>query len=128
MSSSFSRRDFIKLAGLGFAGSIVVPNWRLFDLNSFPQSDRLGRVCNGVAMLKAKPDYDSETLDTLYEDSVVPWLREVRGAWKWRNNQRWVETPDGYIWSPQVQPVRNVTNTPIDTLCLRKVCANYVST
>ncbi|HSB65010.1 MAG TPA: hypothetical protein VLD65_00435 [Anaerolineales bacterium] len=47
-----------------------------------------------------RPDIDSQTAGTLYEDAVVPWLRELVGKNTFRTNQRWVETPDGYIWSP----------------------------
>lgn len=113
MNITLSRRDFIKIASFGAVGSLITP-WRKFlNIESFPEHERLGRVCDGTAVLKAKPDYDSETIGTLYEDTVVSWLREVRGAWQWRNNQRWVETPDGYIWSPQLQPVNNYHNSPI---------------
>jgi len=28
-------------------------------------------------------------------------------------NQRWVETNEGYIYSPYLQPVRNLPNTPL---------------
>lgn len=31
-------------------------------------------------------------------------------------NQRWVETPDGYIWLPYLQPIRNAPNLPIQSL------------
>jgi hypothetical protein len=48
----------------------------------------------------------------LYEDAVVSWSREVVGKNLYRANQRWVETPDGYIWSPYLQPVRNTPNSP----------------
>jgi hypothetical protein len=47
--------------------------------------------------LKAKPDANSQTLGIVYEDGVVEWLREVVGRNPYRDNQRWVETPQGYI-------------------------------
>jgi lipoprotein-anchoring transpeptidase ErfK/SrfK len=65
---------------------------------------------------KARPDADSQTLGELFEDSVLPWLREVAGTNAYRNNQRWVETPDGYIWSPYLQPVANRPNQPVAAL------------
>jgi hypothetical protein len=46
----------------------------------------------------------------LYEDAVVPWLREVVGSNPFRYVQRFVETPDGYVWSPLLQFVRNQPN------------------
>jgi hypothetical protein len=113
----FSRRDFLKLAALGL-GSLSLRPWaRLFSLTDFPQADRLGRVCvDGPIDLNALPDYDSESVGKLYGDSVVPWLKEVIGRWPWRNNPRWVETPQGYIWSPYLQPVKNEPNDPVDAL------------
>lgn len=52
----------------------------------------------------------------IYEDAVVPWPREVAGRNPTRTNQRWGETSDGYIWSPYLQPVRNVPNIPIKAI------------
>jgi lipoprotein-anchoring transpeptidase ErfK/SrfK len=31
-------------------------------------------------------------------------------------NQRWVETPYGYVWGGNLQPVRNLPNSPVSTL------------
>jgi hypothetical protein len=52
---------------------------RVFAIPDFPKSNRLGRVCEGKIEVKALPDYDSQTVDVLYEDAVVPWLKEVVG-------------------------------------------------
>ncbi len=83
----------------------------------FPQADLLGRAC-ATLEIKARPDPESATLGVLYEDYVVPWLREVSGLNPYYvfNNQRWVEIPDGYVYAPYLQPVRNLANTPISTL------------
>jgi hypothetical protein len=48
--------------------------------------------------------------------AVVAWQSEVVGRNPYRTNQRWVETPDGYIWSPYLQPVNNRSNAPINSL------------
>ena len=83
-------------------------------LGDFPQSERLGRVAVGMAEVYARPDHENAPVVTnYYEDAVIPWLREVIGPWPWRNNQRWVETPEGYVWGPYVQPVRNEPNQPL---------------
>lgn len=119
-----TRRDFLKLSAVSL-GSLALRPWN--DLNfdhfanglpEFPQSDRLGRVCKGMLEVKARPNLDSQTVGVLYEDSVVPWIREVIGdrpAYVF-SNQRWVETPDGYIYSPLLQPVRYLPNLPVKTL------------
>jgi hypothetical protein len=48
---------------------------------------------------------------------VMPWLREVVSespdGW---GPARWVETPDGYIYAPRLQPVWNQPNQPLTEL------------
>jgi len=116
--SSFSRRDFIKLGlfGLGSLSfrQIGVP----LTLPEFPPFDRLGRVAVGMVELKMRPDPESQTLGVLYEDAVVPWLREIASPQPVYifNNQRWVETPEGYIYGPYLQPVWNRPNEPVKDL------------
>ncbi len=120
--SHLTRRDFLKLSALSAGGAAALVALRPFeqpyDLPEFPQAERLGRVCRPFSKVdvKARPDYDSDTVKVLYEDSVVPWLREVVGKHQGRNNQRFVETPDGYIWSADLQPVRNQLNQPLEGL------------
>jgi len=111
-----SRRDFLKVAASGLGALGLRPWERLFKLPEFPTTDRLGRITVGKVEIKARPDYDSQAVSVLYEDAIVPWLSETVGPRPYRENQRWVETPDGYIWSPEVQPVRNLPNTPVEEL------------
>jgi len=115
-TGSLSRRNFLQLAAQtqgGQANRILINQLALSD---FPPGDLLGRVNVGSVELKARPDVDSQTVGILYEDTVVPWLSEEVGKNIYRTNQRWVETPDGYIWSPYLQPVRNLPNLPINGL------------
>jgi len=108
----FSRRDFLYFGAVG-VGALYSPirPWHRANLN-FPEADRLGRVAVGMVERKLRPDSDSPTVDILYQDAVVVWLREVVGRSPLRITQRWVETPEGYIWSPYLQPVRNHPNQP----------------
>lgn len=119
-NSPLNRREFLKLASLGF-GSLVFGfpvTQYTSNLVEFPSVDRLGRVCVGKVELKSKADENSPTVGVLYEDAVVAWLHERVGPWSFRNNQRWVETPNGYIWSPYLQPVRNLPVQPVESLPL----------
>ncbi len=113
---ALSRRSFLKLAALGLGGQAFRPWTRSLALSDFPAGELLGRVNVGRVDVKAAPDVDSQTVGVLFEDSVVPWLREMVGKNTYRTNQRWVETPEGYIWSPYLQPVRNTANTPLRTI------------
>jgi len=115
-SSKLNRRSFLKLAAFGL-GSLAFRPLASPQLSSaFPADDQLGRVNVGKVDVKARPDIDSQTVGMLYEDAVVPWLRELVGKNTFRTNQRWVETPGGYIWSPYLQPVRNSPNPPVGNL------------
>jgi lipoprotein-anchoring transpeptidase ErfK/SrfK len=95
-------------------------NWleKSIFLPEFPSAERLGRIAVGMVELKQRPDLESPTLGVLYEDAVLPWLHEVSGAKPAFifNNQRWVETPQGFIYGPYVQPVYNQPNLPVGQL------------
>ena len=115
-SKNLSRRDFLKLSSSGLAVIGMEP-WKSYSsYTDFPQSDRLGRVAVGKVDIRIRPDAESRGVGVLYEDNVVPWLRETSGRQPFRPNQKWVETPDGYIWSPYLQPVSNQVNIPVMTL------------
>jgi len=110
-----TRRDFLKLSALG-AGSLAIRPFAELTLPEFPQADKLGRVTVGKVDVFKRPDANSQLIGAFYEDHVIPWIREYVGAMPGRINQRWVETPDGYIWGGYVQPVYNNPNVPITTL------------
>jgi lipoprotein-anchoring transpeptidase ErfK/SrfK len=108
-----SRRRFLSMAGLA-AGGLALPAW--LPVSALPTSERLGRVNVGMAELKLRPDQDGPTVRPLYQDTVVPWVREVVGRRPFRINQRWVETDEGYVWAAYLQPVRNLPNPPLASL------------
>jgi hypothetical protein len=112
-----SRRDFLKLAGLSL-GALALSPLNKLSLPDFPTSERLGRVAFGSADIRSKPDINSSIVSTLYRDSVVDINREVVASVLDRNviNQRWVETPYGYMYSPLIQPVRNLQNAPMTAM------------
>ncbi|MBN2503541.1 MAG: L,D-transpeptidase [Anaerolineales bacterium] len=113
---SISRRDFLRLGGLTL-GALALRPWRNFPyLVDFPEAKKLGRA-TATINLRARPDLDANLIGKVYEDTVFPWIREVIGPMPYQPNQRWVETPDGYIWAPSVQPVANTPNpNPPETL------------
>ncbi len=113
--SRLSRRDFLKLAALS-AGALALRPLAKLNLPKFPQAGRLGRVTVGKVDVYTRPDANSQIVSALYEDQVVPWLREFVGFMPGRINQRWVETPYGFVWGGQVQPVANEPNTPVASL------------
>ncbi|MBI3160266.1 MAG: L,D-transpeptidase [Chloroflexi bacterium] len=116
LSSGFSRREFLKVGALA-AGGLAFRPWRqtrrLADTADAPL---LGRVNEGKVSLRATPDITAPEIGALYEDALVPWLHEVVGYNPYRPNQRFVETPEGYIWSPVLQPVRDEPQEPVSEL------------
>ncbi len=108
----FTRREFLKLSAAGIGIFALSPFNELYNPDDFNALGHLGRITVGKVDLKARPDIDSSTVSARYQDEVVPWLREVVGKNPYRINQRWIETPDGYAWAPEVQPVKNLPNLP----------------
>ena len=125
MKQNLSRRDFLKLAGVSL-GALAFRPPREFDLErfsasrrlpQFPESDIIGRVLENGIKLRNQPTND-ESLNTviadLAADTLVEWGRQVVGnVVGGLTNQRFVETPQGFIYSSVVQPTRNLPNPPI---------------
>ena len=120
--SSFSRRDFLKLTGLGLGAMALNPLKGTFStispLAQFPAGDRLGRIAVTPnfysTALRTQPDQNAQILRNVAQDEVVVWQREVVGTTSAGGISRaWVQTPDGFLYAPHVQPVRNLPNAPI---------------
>ncbi|MEW5939122.1 MAG: L,D-transpeptidase [Chloroflexota bacterium] len=112
-----SRRDFLKRAGLGLGALALAPMDKL-PSPQFPTAERLGRLAFGSAEAHSKPDINSPIVTQIYRDTVVEWIRETVAATMDRNviNQRWIETPYGYLYAPLIQPVKNLPNAPMSVL------------
>ncbi len=123
MKRNLSRRDFLKLAGMGLGAMAFRP----FNLESlytpkplpqFPNSAIIGRIL-GMTDVMSRPTNDSlqaSALGTLYDDNLVEWRREAVGNAVGLTNQRFLETPQGYVWASLVQPTRNLPNAPIPAM------------
>ncbi len=115
---AFSRRQFLKTALLSLGGMVITPSLgdlpvSASGLPDFPRYERLGRVLGGKVEVKLKPDEDSPTVKELFDDALVVWLREGVGSRPLWNDQRYVETPEGFIYAANLQPVRNQPNLPL---------------
>jgi len=117
-----NRRKFMQKSLMGMGGLILLPklNKRSLVLDEWPQGELLGRntVYQPSALpIRIKPAVESTVVRQLQEDEVVVWLREVLGESPvGRPNKTWVETPEGYIYAPSLQKVKNIPNTPVTTL------------
>ena len=124
MNHRFSRRDFLKLTGAGLGALAFHPtemmNFEVLSrpkrLPQFPSSQIIGRVVEHDVDLRSHPTNDpglNTSVAKLPADTLVEWGRQVIGNVINLNNQRYVETPQGFIYSSVVQPTRNLPNTPI---------------
>jgi len=127
MNQNLSRRDFLKIAGVSLGAlafrpptglnleSLSVPK----RLPQFPNSDIIGRVLENGIRLRSQPNSD-DTIGTVIAempaDTLVEWGRQVVGTVTGLSNQRFVETPQGYVYSSVLQPTRNLPNTPISEM------------
>jgi len=128
MRRTVSRRDFLKLAGLGLGALAFNPLDRaqrppasVTALPQFSQGERLGRVAVAPNFnsteLKPQPNEMAAAIRNVNQDELVIWNRSVVGTnVSGRSNRTWVETPDGYIYASDLQPVRNLPNTPVTAL------------
>ena len=127
MKKNINRRDFLKLSGIGLAGlgSLAFNPERLFNyqyfatpkpLPQFPASEIIGRIVDPDIKLRSTPLFDpgiNNEIARLGADTLLEWNREVVGNVYGLNNQRFVETPQGYVYTSVVQPTRNLPNTPV---------------
>lgn len=121
MRQPLSRRDFLTLTGLGLSALALNPFTRTFNrirpLPQFPQGDQLGRVAvtpNFYSTeIKSQPNSLAATIRNAAQDEVVTWNRVVLGSESFGTSKRWVETPEGYIYEPHLQPVKNLPNQPL---------------
>jgi lipoprotein-anchoring transpeptidase ErfK/SrfK len=118
-NKKISRRAFIQCSLLGAGAVSLTPGLFWSQLtNEWPDAERLGRNCTaGMVNMRVRPTADSPIVRPLYEDAMVVWLREVIGeAPPGVYNKRWVETPEGYLFLPNIQPVYYHPNLPLSTL------------
>lgn len=122
MTTNLSRRSFIKAAGLSMAGLAFGPlksthaARQAYTPGVFQPSDRLGRVLEPELEIKTHPDENSQTVGTFAVDDVVPMLSQVVGPKLNYYAQRYIETPQGYVYAPYLQPVHDQPNQPLSAL------------
>jgi len=125
MNHNLSRRDFLKIAGVSL-GALAFRSYRMpysdylaapKRLPEFPKSEIIGRVVENGIDLRNRATNDpnlNTSIGRLPADTLVEWGRQVVGnVIGGLSNQRYVETPQGFIYASMLQPTRNLPNTPI---------------
>ncbi len=104
-----SRREFLKVGGAAAAGIVLADADK-----SLAAEGRLGRVTEPRVPIHSRPRPDSPQVGSLDFDTVVTVYREVVGFGVYAHNHVWAETPEGFVWSPNLQPVRDDRNPLLD--------------
>jgi lipoprotein-anchoring transpeptidase ErfK/SrfK len=107
---NLSRRDFLKLSGLGLAGLIAPP--LNFDLDD-PFASQQGRVTTRIVWSYERPSFDAAKVRLCQRDVVLGITNTAIGEDIEAHNRIWYEVgSDGYVYSGNIQPVRTVLNQP----------------
>jgi len=126
-SNKLSRRDFLKMSafGVGIVTFHPVIKAAMKADSQWPENQQLGRVCVDELDIRDSPSADGNSVGKLQADDIVQWLKEVVGDRpQSRYSRRWVETPNGYVYAPSVQPVMNKPNQPVAQLPAAETAPN----
>ncbi len=102
----------MKLSAVGSASLLIQPSFGGQPAAPFPDSPHLGRALQAQTPVRSSPHPDSTTVASLDRDQVVVWEQRVIGEHPRRLSQLWVQTPEGYVYLPDLQPVKNLENSP----------------
>jgi hypothetical protein len=110
MKQKLSRRDFIKLSGLGMASLLVPPLNFDFQGEFIPQQ---GRVTTRTIWVYDQPAFQANPLKIYTRDSLVNITNTAVSDDTSAHNRVWYQIDTvGYTYSGNVQPVQTVLNTP----------------
>ena len=116
-----SRRDFLKLSGLGFLGAFLPKP----PLNSFWEGQgsasyqdvvesQQGRVASRLVWLYAKPSFNAGRVKMYWFDSILTITDVAVSDDLGDYNRVWYQIGDeGYAYSGTLQPVRTLLNEPM---------------
>jgi hypothetical protein len=109
-TEKISRRDFLKLSGLGLAGLFAPPlNFHFDD----PFTDLLGRVTTRMIWMYDQPSSAATQVKFCQRDSLLTITNTTISDDVTSHNRVWYQIgTEGFVYSGYVQPVRTILNTP----------------
>jgi lipoprotein-anchoring transpeptidase ErfK/SrfK len=109
-SEKISRRDFLKLSGLGLAGLFTPPlNFHFDD----PFTDVLGRVTTRMIWMYDHPSSEATRVKFCQRDALLNITNTTVSDDVTAHNRVWYEIgTEGFVYSGYVQPVRTILNMP----------------
>ena len=123
------------MAGLAAVGAALPPLWlagpRRDPAADWPEGPgiRLGRGAIGWgAPILSRPHPEGKELGHVFPDDVVRIMREVVGLGMAYHTHVWFELEEGFVYSPYLQPVYNLPQTPLTGAARKSVGgARYAS-
>lgn len=114
--NSFSRRDFLKLSGLGLAGLLAPPLNFHFDKDD-PFDAQQGRVTTRMVWMYNRPSLDADKVKICYRDMLLSIWNTAISDDATATNRVWYQIgkankTEGFVYSGNIQPVRTILNTP----------------
>lgn len=117
MAKSLTRKEFLKLMGLSFAGAFIPigePDFFPDLQNQTTSATMMGRVTRRTVDIRSKPDPASSRLYKAERDTLLPILEEVLSLVGPPENPRWYRLSQGYVHSAHIQRVDQAhLNTPL---------------
>lgn len=107
---SLSRRDFLKLGGLGLAGLFLSPPRLNFEN---PFTAQQGRVTTRSVWMYDRPSAKAKPVRLCPRDTLLPISGTAVSDEDDSHNRVWYEaSSEGFVHSGNIQPVRTQLNTP----------------
>jgi len=106
MSQHFSRRNFLKLAGLTLSSLAFKPAFNFAELEDNGPLIRIAIDSSKSLSVYSQPDEESEIRFQRYRDEILPVYYEVHSDKKPKYNPLWYRVWGGYVHCAQVQPVK----------------------
>ncbi len=107
---SLSRRDFLKLSGLGLLGAFLA-DWDLNRALAAPLSEARATI-SGLRLFD-EPSNSAKYLYTLNRDQIVEIKDQVHGDFGNPYNNTWYQIDTGYAYSGFLQPVQTLYQKPV---------------
>src|SRR5512133_1883116 len=104
--NKISRRDFLKLSGLGLAGLFLPP----LDFE-YPLTDLQGRVTTRVIWMYDKPSIEGTQVKFCQTDTLLNITNTTISEDITSHNRVWYQIgTEGFVYSGNIQPVRTILN------------------
>ena len=113
--ATLSRRDFLKLGGLGLIG-FFLPQYESFAnlTTHFLPSSQQGRVTDALINIYKSPSFEDQIISFYWRDIVLPLTGIGISNDMSAYNRVWYQVNgNGYAYSGSIQPVKTSLNIPV---------------